>query len=189
MTTEISNSAGKSEIPQNQGGKHTPKIGVVGHSRAGKSTFLAVLKTAFEGAGWAATVRTPDKPSGPPQPSTSSLRDPAEYVKYLRRFIEAGFFPPGTRVQDTADRVSFDVTQGQNRFEIDCFDPAGEVLEGKYNQRSPEAASLAAIHKSLKECKGVLLLLDPETHPDLWLRTWDRVEPGLNMKADRKSVV
>lgn len=163
-------------------GRRSPKIGVVGHSRAGKSTFLAVLKTAFERADWAATVRAAEQRSQPSQTSTSRLRDPAEYVAYLRRFVEAGFFPPGTRVQDTADRVSFDVTQGQNRFEIDCFDPAGEVLEGNYDERSPEAVSLAAIQRSLRECTGVLLLLDPETHPDLWLKTWERVEPGLNMQ-------
>jgi hypothetical protein len=154
-----------------------PKIGVVGHSRAGKSTFLAVLKTAFEAAGWAATIRSVEQQQ---QTATSSLRNPEEYVKFLRRFIEAGFFPPATRVQDTADRVSFDVMRGNNRFEIDCFDPAGEVLEGNYDERSPEAFFLAAIQKSLNECTGVLMLLDPDTHPDLWIKTWERVEPGLN---------
>ena len=184
------NTSSTSVPPAREGGVQTsstklgsPKrVGVVGHSRAGKSTFLAVLKTAFERADWAATVRSTEPRSETPQAGTSRLRDPAEYVAYLRRFVEAGFFPPGTRVQDTADRVSFDVTRGQSRFEIDCFDPAGEVLEGNYDERSPEAASLAKIQRSLRECTGVLLLLDPETHPDLWLKTWERVEPGLNMQ-------
>jgi hypothetical protein len=165
---------------KSKGSFQPPKIGVVGHSRAGKSTFLAVLKTAFERVGWAATVRsTPFSPSTT-EANTSRLRDPAEYVAYLRRFVEAGFFPPSTRVQDTADRVSFEVARDNNRFEIDCFDPAGEVLEGDYDERSAEASSLKVIQQSLEQCAGVLLLLDPETHPDLWLKTWERVEPGLN---------
>jgi len=185
-------SSGKENYTSAELGK--PKIGVVGHSRAGKSTFLAVLKTAFENAGWAATARTSGQASNLTDTNTLSLRDPAEYLNFLRRFIENGFFPPSTPIQDTADRVTFDikgmdVTGKQKSFEIDCFDPAGQLLEGDYDGSSKEIIALKAIQASLTQCTGVLLLLDPETHPDIWVKTWERVEPGLKIGKDLRVAV
>lgn len=156
-----------------------PKIGVVGHSRAGKSTFLAVLKAAFEMADWSADII---RDANAADLAANSLRQPHVYYQYLTRFIEEGFFPPATRVQETADRVTFKVQQkdGRGQFVLDCFDPAGEVLEGNYGENTREMEALKRIQASLRSCTGVLLLLDPEA-PELWLKTWERVEQGLSL--------
>lgn len=163
-----------------------PKIGVVGHSRAGKSTFLAVLKHAFEAAEWAADIddtREARRGGGTQQ-------EPLRYYKYLKNFIEKGFFPPPTPVQVNVDSVTFNVSRRNgNQFLLEFFDPAGEILEGSHDAGTKAQIALQGIQNSLRECTGVLLLLDPEIHPDKWLETWINVEAGLALRRSVRVAV
>lgn len=196
------------------------KIVVVGHSRAGKSTFLAVLVDAFEQAEWLATVlpRSSDvvgsqgaqateqqtatqqvatHPAAEVQQDTrigasasdDDLNDPGNYVRYLRHFLSQGYFPPATPVKTVADRVSFMVRNKHERnkgFIIECHDPAGEVVETYHAPNTPGADAVRKIKESISKSTGVLMLLDPETHPDIWLDTWNCVSEGVAASDRRK---
>lgn len=98
-----------------------PKVGIVGHSQAGKSTFLAVLMKAFQERGYQVTDEDPSSRS---------------YPDSLATYVNTGFFPRKTPIHDQdRRRVSLHVTSDRMRrmgtegFVIDFFDPAGDVFE------------------------------------------------------------
>lgn len=140
--------------------QHVPKVGIVGHSQAGKSTFLAVLLEALVQRGYRVAV----------DPANSAYRDE------LTGFINFGFFPPKTPLDEKHRRVTLHISIDSHRtgVEVEFFDHAGEIFE-RDTDRSVAAWSDSRrqdILKDLQACTGLIVLMDLEADPDLLLRTF-----------------
>ncbi|SMH47906.1 TRAFAC clade GTPase domain-containing protein [Azospirillum agricola] len=146
--------------PASPASRRVPKVGIVGHSQAGKSTFLAVLLEALVQRDYRVAV----------DPANSAYRDE------LTGFINFGFFPPKTPLDEKHRRVSLHISSDVHRagLEVEFFDHAGEIFE-----RDPDR-SIAGwsesrrqdILKDLQACTGLIVLMDLEADPDLLLRTF-----------------
>lgn len=148
-----------------------PRIGIVGHARAGKSMYIAVLRRAFEAAGWTVDLEQDDR------------RHQQQYLDELQGFVLRGRFPPKNPVRDVIDRLDLRLSRSDGRrFRLQFFDPAGEVFEGNHRPGSAGANALAAVRTQLRECSGVVVLLDPYKSPELLRQTWDNVRAGLRVK-------
>jgi GTPase SAR1 family protein len=137
-----------------------PKVGIVGHSQAGKSTFLAVLMKAFQERGYQVTDEDPSSRS---------------YPDSLATYVNTGFFPRKTPIHDQdRRRVSLHVTSDRMRrmgtegFVIDFFDPAGDVFEIAPGAQNAEHAEIRQrIMAQLEGCSGLIVLMDSEASSEM----------------------
>jgi len=145
-------------------GINQPTIGIVGHSQAGKSTFLAVLLKAFQQRGYRVT---------PENPENGAYRD------LLENHVSLGFFPPKTPVDNEENRISLRISheslqrRGTDGIVLDFFDPAGDVFErdpGADNSEDERTRNLNTrnlILKRLEQCTGLIVVMDIHASPEL----------------------
>lgn len=148
-----------------------PVLGIVGNRRAGKTTFLAVLRQALLNAGCEDVTVTGGDES-------------EKYVQQLEGYVTSGVFPPATKETGDPDKIVFDVKEGGKKFTLNCFDPAGELFDHQGVASDIERQALDQI----KNCTGLIVLLDPDllstdgrsVQEDGWSNAWQKVERYLN---------
>jgi hypothetical protein len=125
-----------------------PKVGIVGHSQAGKTTFLATLRGAFARLDMRA----------------EAALGAGAYLEELESFAQNGVFPPKTTLDGKDRRVGLEVSHpnGQASLEIDFFDPAGETFDRSIRDTTEhERAARQRILTELQNCTGLIVLMDP----------------------------
>ena len=137
-----------------------PTVGIVGHSRAGKSTFLAVLLDAFQ------------------HHKVNVIGEASENRKYqhsLSNSVRNGFFPAKTPINDDERNIKFGIQDDRlgvpgGRIDVDFFDPAGDVFESTAS-RSDDAEVREAIRNrvidKLVDCTGLIVMMDAEASANL----------------------
>ena len=143
-----------------------PKIGIVGHSRAGKTTFIAALQAAFSNnSSWEFGVE---------------VGSSSEYILKLQSWLNEGYFPSPTAVKKQPNMISCFITnkKTQKRINLEILDPAGQIFSlagvGDHMDEYEENK------KVLMECDGVVVLFDSTISARDIDDSWTKIKDGLH---------
>jgi GTP-binding protein EngB required for normal cell division len=138
-----------------------PRVGIVGHSRAGKSTFLAVLLDAFQH----------HKVNVIGEESSENRK----YQHSLSNSVRNGYFPAKTPINNEDRSVKFGIQDDRlgvanGRIDVDFFDPAGDVFERSVSDNADAQVREAIrdqVLQRLMDCTGLIVMMDAEASSNL----------------------
>lgn len=143
------------------------RVGLIGPTYAGKTTYFAVLDRALRDLDWRVEPQ-----SGARRESSTRL------LNYIRQHMNQGYFPPKTPDRIPTDGLFFSVTKGMGKgrqhFDLNFFDPPGEIFEPA--QDGLESQDITEVRQrffnSIQESNGLLVLLDLERRPHELINIW-----------------
>lgn len=140
-----------------------PNVGVVGHSQAGKTVYIASLQRALRQRKWKADY----------------VESQQTYLKRLIDTLQSGEFPKPTSADENPQQVEMVCEKGDHKFTLSLLDPAGELFETEdldlpEEKRKARREGRQFLEQNLANCTGFLILLDLEHKNETFTQTVDK---------------
>jgi hypothetical protein len=124
-------------------------VGLIGPPKAGKTTFFAVLDRALRDLDWNVEIHGD---------GDDSSRQTHESIRYA---VNSGYYPDKTPdFKSESARLFFRISKGDESLELSFYDPAGELFMPTPAPKPNYAVAREKLFQHLKECTGILVLLD-----------------------------
>ena len=136
------------------------RVGLLGPTYSGKTTYFAVLDRALRDLDWRVEVQNPNADD----PARSFL------INDIRRYINRGYFPKKTPDHIPDQGLYFRVSKGKRVFELNFFDPPGEIFEPLGHEYNWETQGV--IFDSIQNAKGIIMLLHLDKTPHELMNIW-----------------
>ncbi|MGI8756515.1 MAG: TRAFAC clade GTPase domain-containing protein [Acidimicrobiales bacterium] len=140
-------------------------VGMIGPTSVGKTTYFAVLDRALEDRGWTVDLGA----------TGADIAGQRAFGEEIRRNVRVnGRWPRKTQpTNPQPDRLSLRISNNAGvEVGLSFYDPAGELFDPGRDSRVYELQR-NQVFDHMRDCKGLLILLDPNMPPQDLVNTWN----------------